>query len=82
MNYHECLRNKGVKTYMATPSQGMDGTAELKKDSELAAYRAARAQGIQPDGTTRAAVESAVRKSDEAGAAYGRDFNVATPMGD
>lgn len=79
-SYAACLKGKGVRTYMAEPSRGFDGTAEKNKDSELAAYKAARAQGIQPDGTTRHKVEDAVRQSQERGAAYGRDFNVAAPM--
>lgn len=79
-SYHECLRDAGVRTYLASPSKGLDGTAQKKWDAELAAYRAARRQGIQPDGTTRRKVEEAVRLSDAAGAAYGRDFSRADPM--
>lgn len=79
-SYHECLRNAGVRTYLASPSKGLDGTAQKRWDKELAAYRAARRQGIQPDGTTRAKVTEAVRLSDEAGAAYGRDFSKADPL--
>lgn len=40
-------------------------------DSELAAYRAARAEGIQPDGTSMAKVEKAKKISDATGVAYG-----------
>lgn len=80
-SYFECVSGKGVKTYLASPSRGLDGTAQKRWDKELAAYRAARRQGIQPDGTTMTKVEDAVRRSDEAGAAYGRDFSAATPMG-
>lgn len=78
-SYGECLRDAGVRTYLASPSKGLDGTAQRRWDGELAAYRSARAQGIQPDGTTRKAVENAVRASDRAGAAYGRDFSLASP---
>ena len=79
-SYHECLRAAGTATYLASPSKGLDGTAQKRWDKELAAYRDARRQGIQPDGTTRRTVEDAVRRSDEAGAAYGRDFTLANPM--
>lgn len=79
-NYHECLRAADVKTYLASPSKGLDGTAQKRWDKELADYRAARRQGIQPDGTTKAKVEQAVRLSDQAGAAYGRDFSQADPL--
>lgn len=79
-SYHECLRAANTTTYLASPSQGRDGTAQKKWDKELADYRAARRQGIQPDGTTKAKIEQAVRLSDQAGAAYGRDFSAAESM--
>lgn len=80
-SYHECLRDAGTRTYLAAPSRGLDGTTQKQWDRELAMYRDARRQGIQPDGTTRAKVEKAVKLSDQAGAAYGRDFSQANPMG-
>lgn len=76
----DCLRAAGVRTYLASPSKGLDGTAQKKWDRELDMYRAARRQGIQPDGTTAAKVTEALRASDAAGAAYGKDFNLATPL--
>lgn len=79
-NYHECLRDAGVRTYLASPSRGLDGTAQKNWDRELEMYRQARKQGIQPDSTKRAGIEKAVRLSNEAGAAYGRDFSLANPM--
>lgn len=79
-SYHECLRDAGTRTYLASPSKGLDGTGQKRWDKELSDYRDARRQGIQPDGTTKAKVEDAVRRSDAAGAAYGRDFTRADPM--
>lgn len=79
-SYHECLRDAGTRTYLASPSRGLDGTTQKAWDGELAAYRAAREQGVQPDGTTARAVDRAMRLSDAAGAAYGRDFSRADPM--
>jgi hypothetical protein len=81
-SYWECLRSKGVGTYLASPSKGLDGTAQKRWDRELDAYRAARRQGVQPDGTTMTKIEHAMRESDRVGARYGTDFNVATPMED
>jgi hypothetical protein len=78
-NYHACLRDAGVRTYLASPSKGLDGTTQKRWDADLSAYRDARKQGIQPDGTTRRKVEQAVKASDAAGAAYGRDFSMAAP---
>lgn len=79
-SYAACLQDKGVKTYLASPSKGLDGTTQKKWDAELSAYRSARRQGIQPDGTTAIKVDRAVRLSEARGAAYGRDFSIATPM--
>ncbi len=77
--YAECLRDKNTTTYLAAPSRGLDGTRQRQWDRELERYRAARKQGIQPDGTKMAKVVEAERLSDAAGAAYGRDFSKATP---
>lgn len=44
-----------------------------KWHGELDAYRAARAQGIQPEGTSMAAVQAAVEASDTMGKAYDAD---------
>lgn len=79
-SYAACLLDAGIRTYLASPSKGLDGSAQKRWDKELADYRAARRQGIQPDGTTKAKIEDAVRRSDAAGAAYGRDFSRADPM--
>ena len=40
------------------------GTTQKKWDSELAFYKSARAQGVQPEGTSRAAVEKALKASE------------------
>jgi hypothetical protein len=42
-----------------------------KWDKELQAYRDARAQGIQPAGTSMTKVQEAVKISNETGKAYG-----------
>jgi hypothetical protein len=42
-----------------------------KWDAELKAYRDARAQGIQPAGTSMKKVQEAVKISDKTGKAYG-----------
>lgn len=42
-----------------------------KWDAELKAYKDARAQGIQPDGTSMKAVQKAVEISNKTGKAYG-----------
>lgn len=42
-----------------------------KWDAELKAYKDARAQGIQPDGTSMKQVQKAVEISNKTGKAYG-----------
>lgn len=80
VSYAECLRDKGVSTYLASPSRGLDGTRQKRWDAELSRYHAARKEGIQPDGTKMSQVMEAIKLSDQAGAAYGRDFSKADPM--
>ena len=46
-------------------------TSTKKWDKELQAYRDARAQGIQPAGTSMKKVQEAVRISNETGKAFG-----------
>lgn len=60
---------------------GGDATAQRAQDRELELYRRARAEGIQPDGTKLHKIREAMALSDAAGAAYGRDFSKADPMG-
>jgi hypothetical protein len=42
-----------------------------KWDKELALYRSARAQGIQPEGTSTAKIRKAIDASNKTGIAYG-----------
>ena len=46
------------------------GTTQKKWNSELEAYRSARAQGIQPNGTRLHQVEAAHKASERLGVAY------------
>ena len=48
----------------------MDMSAK-KWDKELALYRSAREQGIQPDGTSTAKIRKAIDISEKTGVAYG-----------
>ena len=49
---------------------GGDYTTQKRWDRNLEAYRQARAEGIQPKGTSEAAVKAAVRHSDKTGTAF------------
>lgn len=67
-SYGECLRSKGLSV-MGLESTGNDFTANKRMHAENAAYKAARAEGLQPAAPTMAAVDAAKRKADKAGAA-------------
>lgn len=79
-SYIECLQDAGIGTYLVKISKGEDGTAQKKWDRELSDYAKLRKEGVQPDGTFRKKIDEAKRLSDNAGAAYGRDFSKADPM--
>lgn len=78
-SWGECVRAKNAKVAYCGIGGG-DATAQKRWDNELAAYRAARAEGVEPTGTTMPKIRAALEASDKAGAAFGRDFAVATPM--
>lgn len=69
-SYGECLRAATIKVTYANAAGGHDRTAQNKWERELADYRAARAQGIEPAGTDRASIDHAVQWSDKHQQAY------------
>lgn len=77
--FGECMRAKNALVAYCGIAGG-DASAQKKWDRELAAYRSARAQGIEPTGTTMPKIEAALEASDRVGMAFGRDFARATPM--
>lgn len=79
-SYGECLQAANVGVYHVAVSKGFDATAQKKWDRELEGFRKATKEGIKPDGTRWKKIDQARRLSDKVGAAYGRDFNKATPM--
>lgn len=63
-SYADCCKGLQINT-------GLDLTFSQKAwDGELAAYRSARAQGVQPDGTTMPKIRKAMEISDASGVAY------------
>lgn len=78
-SWGECARAANLKVAYCGIGGG-DATAQNRWDGELSLYRAARAQGVQPDGTKRHQVEAALKASEAVGAAYGRDFSAAPAM--
>lgn len=69
-SYAACLRGKGVKVAYCNSAGGFDYTAQKAWDRDLAAYKDARDQGIQPSSTKRDAVNRAVAISNESGKAW------------
>ena len=61
-----------ARTLQLSPGDaaGNKGMPNKKWDAELNAYKNARAQGIQPAGTSMKKIQDAVDKSDKAGKAY------------
>jgi hypothetical protein len=67
--YAECLQASNIAINSGDAGSTMKMPAK-KWDGELAAYREARAQGIQPAGTTMKAVNEAKDASQKLGVAY------------
>jgi len=67
-----CFGCKGLTLQMNSGDAKRD-ISDKKWTSELQAYRDARAQGIQPAGTTMAHVQEAHRASEVLGKAYDAD---------
>lgn len=66
-SYAECLRAGALRVAYCDSSSGRDATAQRQWDRDLALYKDARAQGIQPSSTKRDSVERALRISDATG---------------
>lgn len=68
----DCFGCKALGLQMNTGDANSNLRVSSKKwDKELQAYRDARAQGIQPAGTSMKKIQEAVRISNETGKAYG-----------
>lgn len=77
----ECFgcKAKGLQLNTGDASSNK-ATTNKKWDGELQAYRDARAEGIQPAGTSMKAVQEARRASDALGAAYSADTMPSTNL--
>jgi hypothetical protein len=69
-SYGACLRAASLRVGWSNSAKGFDATAEKKKDTELQAYRDARAAGVQPAGTRMPQIRQAMELSAKAGAAF------------
>lgn len=69
-SYAECLRGKGVRTLYVSKTNGVDADYVKKFDAEIKAYRDAARQGIEPDGSSMAQIERAVKITEATGVPY------------
>lgn len=69
-SWGECARAANLKIGYAASASGWDLTKQKKWDRELEDYRSAVKQGIQPAGTDRRSIDTAVRISNETGQPY------------
>lgn len=69
-SWAECAQDANVRVAYSDSVNGRSYTAAKNLDKELAAYKSARAEGIQPAGTQMKQVEQARRISDASGVAF------------
>lgn len=77
----ECMRAKNTRVGWANSANGVDLTKEKRFQKELSDYESARAQGIQPGGTTAAKIKEAVELSDRSGRAYNAEKPIESLTG-
>lgn len=65
-SWGECVRSKGI---LLNPNLADTGK-QKQWDKELDNYEAARAQGVEPSGTSQAKIDEAMKISDASGVAY------------
>ena len=72
-SWGDCLRASNIQmsTGDANGELVSNGWTNKKWDNELKLYRDARAQGIQPEGTSTAKIRKAMDVSDKTGHAFG-----------
>lgn len=69
-SFGACMRAKNTRVAYCQSVIGHDATRQKKWDNDLAAYRDARRQGVQPAGTGRDSVDRAMKISEQTGVAY------------
>lgn len=72
-SWGECIRSKGFRVAYCQSANGHDKTRQDKWDAELLEYRAAVAQGIEPDSTATRDTRKAVAWSEKTGVAYSEE---------
>lgn len=70
MSWGECAKSANLRVGWAPSISGLTKADDRKHESELNAYAAARAQGIQPESTRPESIQKAVEISETLGKAY------------
>lgn len=68
--YGAHLRAKNINIGYCQSARNHDASAEKAKDKELALYKSAKDQGVQPASTKTKDIRDALDLSDQAGRAY------------
>lgn len=66
-SYAACLRAGAPRIAYANSANNMDYSAQKRWDANLDSYRAARAEGLQPNTTNQHDIDNAKRVADAAG---------------
>jgi hypothetical protein len=72
-SWGECIRSKDFRVAYCQSASGHDASRQKRWDAELNEYRAAVAQGIEPDSTATRDTRRAVEWSNKTGVAYSED---------
>lgn len=73
LTFGACIRAKGIRVGWSNSAKGLDLTEEKNKERDLALYRTARDQGIQPGSTDAQSARFALDVSDQMGSAFRAD---------
>jgi len=70
-SYADCCRNSGIRVAYCDSTNRQDYSRQKRWDSELAGYRDAVAEGLEPKGTTWKEIDAARKAADATGVASG-----------
>ena len=77
-SWAECARDAGIRTSIIATSSNRDGFEQTNRD--LKAYREARSEGIQPEGTTMDKIVAAKAATANMGRPYNANIDPPASM--
>lgn len=66
-SYAECLRGKSCRVAYCNSVNGWDYSRQKSWDAELARYRGAVRDGLNPESCTNAAIDKAIARAESSG---------------